>query len=119
MHDRKVEIFGAEYEIKFVEKFPERYSEYEDNADGLFNPYNKEILIHMRNEDKELTPAGIMVRLKKTLRHEIIHAALFESGISSNGVNYCASWSENEEMVDWFAIQSQKIFKVFQELDIL
>jgi hypothetical protein len=30
-----------------------------------------------------------------------------------------AGWSQNEEMVDWLAIQSPKIFKAFQELNIL
>lgn len=48
------------------------------------------------------------------LRHEIIHAFLHESGLDA-----CAgtaeSWATNEEMVDWFAIQSPKIFKVFRE----
>jgi len=119
LQDRKAEIFGAEYEIKFVEKFPERYSEYEDTSAGLFNPYNKEILIHIRSGMKELTQEGLEERIKKTMRHEVIHAALFESGIYSNGLNYYGSWAENEEMIDWLAIQSPKIFKVFQELDIL
>lgn len=50
----------------------------------------------------------------EVLRHEIIHAFLYESGLDS-----CAgaaeSWATNEEMVDWFAIQSPKIFKIFRE----
>lgn len=51
---------------------------------------------------------------KEVLRHEIIHAFLHESGLwwSSAGAN---CWAMNEEMVDWFAIQSPKIFKVFRE----
>lgn len=50
-----------------------------------------------------------------TLRHEIIHAFLNESGLtsSSNGVD---CWARNEEMVDWIAIQYPKIKKVFQQL---
>ena len=35
---------------------------------------------------------------------------------SSNGVD---CWAKNEEMVDWFAIQSPKIFKVYSELGLL
>lgn len=31
----------------------------------------------------------------------------------------CKEIPELKEMVDWFAIQSSNIFKVFQELDIL
>lgn len=55
---------------------------------------------------------------KRVLRHEIIHAFFNESGLSDDSNNVTA-WAKNEEMVDWFAIQSPKVFKVFQELDIL
>jgi hypothetical protein len=55
---------------------------------------------------------------KEVLRHEIIHAFLYESGLDA-----CAgpaeSWASNEEMVDWFAIQSPKIFRVFQEQGLM
>lgn len=48
------------------------------------------------------------------LRHEIIHAFLHESGMDACS-NSAESWATNEEMVDWFAIQAPKIFKVFRE----
>lgn len=48
------------------------------------------------------------------LRHEIIHAFLHESGLDAC-TGPAESWATNEEMVDWFAIQSPKIFKVFRE----
>lgn len=54
----------------------------------------------------------------ETLRHEIIHAFLHESGLDACSGS-TDSWATNEEMVDWFAIQSPKIFKVFQELGVL
>ena len=41
-----------------------------------------------------------------------------ESGLDSNS-NSADSWATNEEMVDWFAIQSPKIFKVFNELKLM
>ena len=52
------------------------------------------------------------------LRHEIIHAFLFESGLECNSLK-TYNWAENEEMVDWFAIQSPKIFILYKELNIL
>ena len=51
---------------------------------------------------------------KEVLRHEIIHAFLYESGLDACSGS-AENWASNEEMVDWFAIQSPKIFKVFQE----
>ena len=56
---------------------------------------------------------------KKTLRHEIMHAFLNESGLSDSSNRFDSAWAKNEEMVDWFAIQPPKIFKVYSELDIL
>lgn len=55
---------------------------------------------------------------KQVLRHEIIHAFLFESGLDgSSGAR--EAWATNEEMVDWFAIQSPKIFVALREADCL
>ena len=52
-----------------------------------------------------------------TVRHEVIHAYLAESGLngSANGVT---CWALNEEMVDWFAVQFPKLVKTFCELGV-
>lgn len=49
---------------------------------------------------------------------EILHAFMAESGLQSNR-QHIEEFGHDETTVDWFAIQSPKIFKVFQELDIL
>jgi hypothetical protein len=54
----------------------------------------------------------------EVLRHEIIHAFLYESGLDSNSQG-TDSWARNEEMTDWLAIQSPKIFRVFKDLHLL
>lgn len=46
------------------------------------------------------------------LRHELIHAFLFESGLG-----YCCEWAMNEEMVDFFARNWNKITKIFNEAE--
>ena len=56
--------------------------------------------------------------MNRVLRHEIIHAYLEESGLSANS-NMIPAWAQNEEMVDWLAIQSSKIFATFQEVGCL
>ena len=52
-----------------------------------------------------------------TVRHEVIHAYLMESGLngSANGVD---CWARNEEMVDWFAMQMPKLVKTFCDLGV-
>ena len=56
--------------------------------------------------------------MNRVLRHEIIHAYLEESGLSASS-NMISAWAQNEEMVDWLAIQSSKIFATFQEVGCL
>lgn len=51
---------------------------------------------------------------KHVVRHEIIHAFLSESGLST-----CSSWACNEEMIDYFAKQIPKMMKVFKQADAL
>ena len=55
---------------------------------------------------------------KKVVRHEIIHAYLFESGLYE-----CSSaiddWATNEEMVDWFAFQAPKIYETFKQANVI
>lgn len=51
------------------------------------------------------------------LRHEIIHAFMNECGLRQCSAAVEA-WAENEEMVDFFAFQIPKIYKVYKELGI-
>lgn len=50
---------------------------------------------------------------KRYLRHEIIHAFLYESGIGENFTH--PQFGHDETYVDWIAIQFPKILKVFKE----
>ena len=69
---------------------------------------------------EEMKPLGA-IREKKNLpeykkaviRHELTHAFLFESGLDT------CSWAQNEEMVDWIALQFPKLLQVFKEADCL
>lgn len=58
---------------------------------------------------------------EQTIRHEIIHAFLFESGLAESSCSV-ESWAVNEEMVDWFAFMNPKIErevqKVLNQLDL-
>ena len=54
-----------------------------------------------------------------TLKHELLHAFLFESGLYSSSLTPQEGWAVNEEMIDFFALQWDKINKIFKELQIL
>lgn len=54
-------------------------------------------------------------QINATLRHEVIHAFLAESGLWGSSIG-TDCWAMNEEMIDWFAMQFPKILKVFEQL---
>lgn len=115
MQDCKVNILGTEYKI---------YNRNEKDdplldgkmRDGYTDFSTHEIVLCNKKDDCELQDYETCKRA--VLRHEIIHAFLYESGLDASS-SVSGAWAVNEEMCDWFAIQSPKIFKVFQELNIL
>lgn len=61
----------------------------------------------------------IKAREKEIFRHEIVHAFFDESGLKFNTTNLDQRWADNEEMVDWFAIQGPKIMRAWREAGCL
>lgn len=118
MKNKKANILGTEYNIFFVNRSEDDLLK---KLDGYCDHTTKKIVIcNMFNDkDKEnYTITNFHCLIKKTIRHEIIHAFLFESGLAYNS-NDIESWAMNEEMVDWIAYQFPKIYEVFKKLDCL
>lgn len=116
MGNKTVNILGTEWTIITCKK---EESELLNGKyrDGVTDDSTRTIYICEKKPDCELQDYETWKKL--SLRHEIFHAFLFESGLDASSYTHNAPWATNEEMVDWFAIQSPKIFKVFQKLDIL
>lgn len=111
-----VDILGTRYKINY---------QTEKENDGLLGCrgycefYTKEIFVNkklfMDNKKgeysecfKDLWKMGLEV-----LRHEIIHAFIFESGLWNN-----CEWARNEEMTDWIALQFPKLEKCFKSIEV-
>lgn len=117
MQDFKVNILGSEWSVAFgTEKEYQNLSE----MDGYADFSTHQIVIDtMEKSDGQIGSKGDMTEYKKqVIRHEIIHAFLYESGLEACSTT-SNNWAVNEEMVDWFAIQSPKIFKVFYEWKLI
>ena len=117
-NDTFVDILGSEWTIQFRDEDPAF-----EKAQGYAEPNEKIIIIENvkptnPNEPLELTEYAQSIDQKRVLRHEILHAFLMESGLDANA-NSVENWATNEEMVDWFAIQSPKIFKIYKELKLI
>lgn len=108
--EREVHILGVTYKILIV---PEGDYRYDRDADGWCDTSSKEILIYNYIQSVD-SVRDLESYQRKVLRHEIIHAFLFESGLWQNAYG-SKCWAKNEEMVDWIAIQYPKIKEAFKE----
>lgn len=109
MKSRTINILGTEYQILIQNK---KQNPKLENANGLCEYYSKKIILDDFEGAKEdvLCVENLEEFKKKVLRHEIIHAFLGESGLRAS-----SEWAENEEMVDFFAIQFPKILQAFRD----
>ena len=113
-YDGLVYILGTQYNIKLISE-----AEYPmlKTLGGYTDQTAKKIVVKLI-EKKSDRVQNLADYTKNIMRHELIHAFLFESGLGTCA-NAVDCWSQNEEMVDWFAYQSPKIFKLFQQLNCL
>lgn len=98
---KHVNILGSTWTVT-----PEEMKD--NNYDGLTDSSIKEIRIRLDNVNEV---GNFEALVKKQTRHEVIHAFLYESGLSFN-----SDWAVNEELVDWIAIQFPKIAEVYEKL---
>lgn len=116
----KVSVLGTAYTIKTIQKEKDNTLNSE-NADGYTDFINKTIVIadfDLIDEWKKDTEKTRILHRKNVLRHELTHAMLYESGLdictSQNG-----AWARNEEIVDWIAIQGEKLHELWKSADCL
>lgn len=117
----KINILGTDYTVE-THKISEDETMKKNDWSGYCGEESKKIIVADMTEEEyfqDFTDEEKEQFRKKILRHEIVHAFFNESGLQSNACRFEEAWARNEEMVDWFAIQSPKIYKVFIEMDIL
>lgn len=107
----KLNILGTEYEIirnASIEEYPKL-----KNCDGYTDQSIKQIVIPEFVKD-DMSEEDLEYYTKKVIRHEIIHAFMYESGLDSN-----SEYAKNEELIDWIAIQFEKLLSIFIDLDVI
>ena len=108
----KTNILGAEWNIEYRNADADPLLKEDD---GYTDPSVKRIVIANKRENCSIQDYKYMQR--ENLRHEIIHAFLFESGLGFNFEHN--EFGHEETMIDWIAIQFPKILEVFKEADCL
>lgn len=105
-----INILGTDYEI--ITQTEEENPKLND-ANGLCEIYSHKIVLKDIKEEPNCYE-NLEAYKRRTVRHEVIHAFFAESGLRSN-----SEYAENEELVDWIAIQLPKMVKVMRELNVL
>lgn len=114
---KKVNILGTEYEVHLGVSAKD--DESLSRLCGYCAPKSRKIVVADLNTVEAWKNEGEKekaIMSRETIRHEVIHAFLAESGLWANS-NDTNCWALNEEMIDWFAMQWPKIRKVFSLLE--
>lgn len=106
-----INVLGAEYTVRILKRYEDtKLSE----SDGYCDWTTKSIVV-VDIEVEEYTVGNPTLYISKVLRHEIIHAFMYESGLHESATFDDAHF---EQMVDWIAFQYPKIKIVFNKLNI-
>ena len=114
MTKREITILGELWTVKICKQSEDQYLR---TCDGYTDKTLRTICILA--EDRDLTGETVSdfkAYMNKVLRHEVIHAFLFESGLDG----YACEETETghpEMLIDWFAIQYPKIRYVYNLLE--
>lgn len=109
MFSKKVNILGTEYKIIYQ---TQNENPKLVDANGLCECYSKELILNFADLDDPDSFANIDEYKKKVLRHEIMHAFLFEAGLMNK-------YSRDELLVDSLAILIPKICNSMKEVGCL
>lgn len=111
---RSVDVLGTKYKIRL------RTLE-EDEELGECDGYcreNRRLIVVRDYTREECTMCSsakeVNSIVKHSLRHEIVHAFLFESGLGWDSES-TDHWAVHEEMVDWIARMEPKIHKAYRK----
>lgn len=102
-----INVLGTSYSIEEHSTAEDRLLE---DCDGYCDKTTRQIVIAKKENDCDL--GDFEAYRKKVMRHEIIHAFLFESGLHE-------CWEHksghDETFVDWIAVQFPKLLEAFKE----
>ena len=101
---KTVNVLGRDYTIDFRTQSEDAKLK----ECGGYCDYSCGEIIIEKVQDDVMTMRALDKIARQNIRHELIHAFAYESGLAVN-----SPWAFNEEMTDWVAIQFPKMLAVF------
>ena len=105
MDNRSVSVMGENWDIEFASAGSDPKLE---ECSGYCDPSVRKIVVCIHENDV-MNCSDMDEMMRRTLRHELVHAMAHESGLDEN-----SEWAMNEEMTAWVAKQFPKLAKLFQ-----
>lgn len=110
----KITILGTPYTVRVLSPDEEPILK---DCDGFCDKTSHRIVASTKADYCNLDDFDAYQR--KVIRHEVLHAFLFESGLDCNVYHAEGQVGRHDEqMVDWFASQYPKIRAVYDELGV-
>lgn len=108
-------VLGTEYRIYLdvpagEDEALKAYAGYCDNTAHI-------IAVAARDEESDLENWADYQR--RVLRHELVHAFLFESGLGADAIWHVEGQTHPEQTVDWLARQFPKMARAFEQAGAL
>lgn len=119
--ERSVSVLGTPYSVE-VKRYDDDAFFQDGGYVGYCDFHTKRIVLcdlKSHKDFKDDPEEKLRIIMKATLRHEIVHAFLDESGLQDSAITYDIAWAKNEEMVDWIALQGPKIYQAWKEADAI
>lgn len=101
--DTAISVLGTVYTVKTAIEAEDKDLK---GCDGYCDFQTKRIVLEQETETFDR-----MAYLKKCVRHEIIHAFLYEGGLGPDWEH--KPFGQEETVVDWIAIQHDKLHNAF------
>ena len=119
-NNRKISVLGTKYTIYLRTAEKDKELQRNNPPCGYIYADSHYIVVNYdKLKDKaEDNFSDCLSGLYATLRHELVHAFLAESGLDWDSIVVDSGWAVNEEMVDWISKQTEKIHKAYVELGI-
>ena len=86
-----------------------------NDCDGFCDKTSRRILVDDYSQCDDYNLDNKQAQISQNIRHEIVHAFMFESGLQANWQH--PDFGHEETVVDWIAAQWPKLKKVIEDAE--
>ena len=121
---KSVDILGTKYKIEVRKVEDDTRLSDDEGREAYTNAFKKLIVLSDYSDESQYpyTSNDIVFRnerYKHVLKHEIVHAFVYECGLGCASDPRKSPLFFDEQTVDWIAIQGPKLYKIWEKLGLV